>query len=136
MQAIRSKRTKLENRVCRELWHRGLRFRRNVADLPGKPDIAVKKRKVVVFIDSCFWHGCPDHGHIPATNSDYWLHKIQRNRTRDRAVNQFYTDRGWRIKRVWEHELRENFSGVIEALVNELTQPCHVERANSSESAT
>ena len=76
MQAIRSTHTKLEDKVCDELWNRGYRFRRNVSGLFGKPDIAIKKYKIVIFIDSCYWHGCEIHGNMPKSNQDYWLKNL------------------------------------------------------------
>jgi DNA mismatch endonuclease (patch repair protein) len=70
MQAIKS-RSKLEAKVTKSLWQKGIRFRKNVKSLPGKPDIAIKKYKVVIFIDSCFWHVCPIHGNSPKSNPVY-----------------------------------------------------------------
>ncbi|MES9779227.1 DNA mismatch endonuclease Vsr, partial [Bacillus velezensis] len=78
MRSIKSE-SKLEQRITSELWRRGLRFRRNVKSLFGKPDIAIKKYKIVIFIDSCFWHNCPKHGHIPKSNIQYWNEKLLRN---------------------------------------------------------
>jgi DNA mismatch endonuclease (patch repair protein) len=116
MQAIRSKRTALENRVCSALWRRGLRFRRNVRTLPGCPDIAVARRRVAIFLDSCFWHGCPVHYNTPRHNADYWAAKLSRNRRRDDAVTTWYRDAGWAVVRVWEHDVRQDFEGVVERL--------------------
>ncbi|MCS3486073.1 DNA mismatch endonuclease Vsr [Bacillus sp. JUb11] len=70
MQAIKSV-SKLEDKITKQLWSKSIRFRRNVKDLKGKPDIAIKKYKVVIFIDSYFWHACPIHGNIPKSNMDY-----------------------------------------------------------------
>ncbi len=113
MRAIKSSNTKLETMVCRALWHKGLRFRKNVKGLYGKPDIAIKKYKVVIFIDSCFWHGCPFHGNIPKTNREYWLKKIERNKQRDIEVTLYYKKNGWNILRVWQHDLNHNFEETI-----------------------
>lgn len=74
MRAIKSV-SSLEHKVCKALWRKGLRFRRNVKDLPGRPDIAIKKYKLVMFIDSCFWHGCRLHQVQPKTNAEYWAKK-------------------------------------------------------------
>lgn len=79
MKAIRSKETKLEQQVAQELWKRGFRFRKNVKKLFGTPDISIKKYKVVVFLDSFFWHGCQLHGRIPENNREYWIKKIKYN---------------------------------------------------------
>jgi DNA mismatch endonuclease (patch repair protein) len=117
MQAVKSRDTKLENDVIRELWSRGIRFRRNVNDLRGKPDIAIKKWKIVIFIDSCFWHGCEIHYRAPETHEDFWRRKIARNRTRDLETINYYINNNWHILRVWEHELSQDFKGTIEKIV-------------------
>ncbi|WP_309091392.1 very short patch repair endonuclease [Domibacillus sp.] len=115
MRSIRSQ-SKLENKVTKALWHKGLRFRKN-ADLYGKPDIAIQKYKAVVFIDSCFWHNCPRHGHIPTTNEDYWTKKLGRNMKRDLDVTRYYKEEGWCVLRMWEHEFKENFDEAIEKII-------------------
>ncbi|CAI6236913.1 DNA mismatch endonuclease Vsr [Bacillus subtilis] len=71
MKSIKSV-SQLENLVASALWNRGYRFRRNTKSLFGKPDLSIKKYKVVIFIDSCFWHFCPVHGRISKSNTDYW----------------------------------------------------------------
>jgi DNA mismatch endonuclease (patch repair protein) len=121
MKSIRS-RTKLEDRVCSELWRRGLRFRRNVTTLFGKPDIAIKKYKVVIFIDSCFWHYCPQHGHMPKSNIDYWTHKLYRNAKRDYMVNNYYIHKGWRIMRLWEHQIKANLDKCVQHIIEFVEQ--------------
>lgn len=117
MKSIRSK-TKLEDVVCKQLWKRGIRFRRNVRDLFGKPDIAIKKCRVVIFLDSCFWHYCPIHGHIPKSNIDYWKSKIERNVNRDKEVTQFYKDSGWHILRIWEHQIKDDLDEVVNVIID------------------
>lgn len=112
MQAIKSV-SKLENHVAGELWKRGIRFRRNVKTLFGKPDIAIKKYKIVIFIDSCFWHCCPIHGNMPKSNFDYWKKKLDRNKARDKDVNEFYKENHWNILRVWEHAFKEDFDDAV-----------------------
>ncbi|SFL91205.1 very short patch repair endonuclease [Salibacterium qingdaonense] len=115
MKAIRSQ-SELENVVSRELWKRGWRFRKNNKTLFGKPDIAIKKYKVVIFIDSCFWHCCPDHGNFPKSNQEFWEQKLQRNVQRDQEVNDYYNSISWNIKRVWEHEVKQDLDQVIDEL--------------------
>lgn len=105
--------SKLENKISRELWRKGLRFRRNVRSLRGTPDIAIKKYKVVIFIDSCFWHYCKLHGKIPQTNKEFWSKKFKRNRERDAEIDEYYKEKGWKVLRVWEHEVREDFEKTI-----------------------
>jgi DNA mismatch endonuclease, patch repair protein len=117
MQAIKAQ-SKLENTVTSELWQRGIRFRKNVKSLYGRPDISIKKYKVVIFIDSCFWHACPIHGNLPKTNTDYWKNKLYRNKKRDNEVNEYYSKKGWNILRIWEHELKNNFLFTLNSIVN------------------
>ncbi|MEC1687612.1 very short patch repair endonuclease [Bacillus mojavensis] len=107
MKAVKSKNTKIEKVVSKEIWGRGIRFRKNVRNLKGKPDIAIKKYKIVIFIDSCFWHGCPLHGRIPKSNVEFWNNKIKRNIERDKSINHYYTRKGWNILRIWEHDLNK-----------------------------
>lgn len=117
MKAVKSKNTKIEKIVSKEIWGRGIRFRKNVKNLKGKPDIAIKKYKIVIFIDSCFWHGCPLHGRIPKSNVDYWNNKIKRNIERDKSINQYYRRKGWNILRIWEHDLnKKKFSQTIDEI--------------------
>lgn len=118
MSLIKGKNTKLELSVSKQLWHRGFRFRKNVKSLFGKPDIAIKKFKVVIFVDSCFWHGCKDHFKIPKKNPDYWLKKINRNIQRDQAVTDYYKSKKWNIIRIWEHDLKSNSAVIIEDISN------------------
>ncbi|CAH0291546.1 very short patch repair endonuclease [Peribacillus sp. Bi134] len=115
MKSIKSV-SQLENIISCALWQRGYRFRRNAKTLLGKPDISIKKYKVVIFIDSCFWHFCPIHGRIPKSNTDYWNAKYKKNKNRDEKVTSFYKENGWNLLRVWEHELKEDFNSTIESI--------------------
>jgi len=121
MQAIKSI-SKLEEIVSKELWKKGFRFRRNTKDLFGKPDISIKKYKIVIFIDSCFWHQCPIHGNMPKTNLEYWEKKLKRNQNRDNEVDAYYMKNGWHLKRVWEHEVKNDLDSVIEKLTKFIRQ--------------
>jgi DNA mismatch endonuclease, patch repair protein len=116
MKAIKSQ-SALENKVSKELWRLGLRFRKN-AKLFGKPDISIKKYKIVIFIDSCFWHCCPIHGNMPKSNRDYWEKKLERNKLRDIEVNKYYFDKGWNVLRVWEHEFKEDFNRALNKIAS------------------
>lgn len=75
MGAIRAQ-SKLENLFSKKLWNSGLRFRKNVRKLKGTPDIAIQKYKIVIFVDSCFWHGCPVHFKRPKSNQEFWDKKL------------------------------------------------------------
>jgi DNA mismatch endonuclease (patch repair protein) len=79
-------------------------WRRN-CKLLGKPDFVFRKERVAVFVDGCFWHGCPIHGRIPKSNGKFWREKIERNIRRDRKVSRTLRGLGWRVLRVWEHAL-------------------------------
>ena len=70
--------------------------------LPGRPDFAFPARRLAVFVDGCFWHGCPRHGTSPKGNARFWREKIARNRERDREVNRELRRRGWRVLRIWD----------------------------------
>jgi DNA mismatch endonuclease (patch repair protein) len=122
MQAVKSRDTELENIVMRSLHRQGIRYRRNVRDLPGTPDIAIKKSKIVVFIDSCFWHGCEIHFRLPETNKEYWQLKIERNKVRDLKTTEYYLSHGWHLQRIWEHELKQDFEGTIEKIIAFINQ--------------
>jgi len=116
MQSVRSQ-SALENLVSRELWKRGIRFRKNVKSLFGKPDIAIKKYKIVIFIDSCFWHACEAHGRRPKSNEEFWNKKLDRNKNRDKEVQNYYLEKGWHIKRIWEHDIKNDFAQTLDELV-------------------
>ncbi len=88
MRAVKSKDSKMEVKFRSVLWRGGLRFYKNVKSLLGKPDIVFPRKKVVIFLDSCFWHGCPLHLRLPSSNVEYWQAKIERNKKRDtKAAN-------------------------------------------------
>ena len=86
-------------------------------DVIGTPDVLFRSIPLAVFVDGCFWHGCRHCGHIPASNSVYWSQKINRNRLRDRRVTVALRRRGFRVLRIWEHELRLNPERVIRRLL-------------------
>jgi DNA mismatch endonuclease, patch repair protein len=107
MQRIGPRDTKPELLVRRGLHRRGLRFRIQVSDLPGKPDLVFPKYSVAVFVHGCFWHG---HGcnlsKMPATNFGFWQTKIRKNAERDRRLKVELRSLGWRVLVVWECALR------------------------------
>src|SRR5437899_2518770 len=74
--------------------------------LPGLPDFVFRLSRLAVFVDGCFWHGCSKHCRMPRENSAYWNHKISGNRARDRRVSRALLKGGWRVIRIWEHDLR------------------------------
>ena len=74
--------------------------------IAGKPDFAFPRARLAVFVDGCFWHGCPRCGSIPVSNRPYWEAKISRNIQRDRAQTKELRLKGWAVERIWEHDLR------------------------------
>jgi DNA mismatch endonuclease (patch repair protein) len=95
--------------ALRRLLHaRGLRFRVDrpisLDVLTVRPDVSFPRWQVAVFVDGCFWHGCPQHGNVPRRNLDYWVPKLRRNTARDRRIDVALRHAGWRVIRAWEHE--------------------------------
>lgn len=85
----------------------GLRYRvsvRPLKDIRRTADLVFTRAKVAVFLDGCFWHGCPDHHTVAATNAEFWSEKVTTNRARDRDTDRRLVDAGWTVVRVWEHE--------------------------------
>ena len=113
MTHIKSTNTKIEKDITKALWNLGYRFRKNVKGLPGKPDIAIKNYKIVIFLDSCFWHKCPEHFKKPKSNLEYWEPKIKRNVERDAEINRYYQNKNWHILRIWEHEVKKDFDNTL-----------------------
>ena len=108
MAKIKSKNTKTEMAVRSMLHAHGYRFRLNKKELPGKPDIVLKKYKTVIFVHGCFWHrheNCKD-ATFPKSNTDFWFKKFQDNTQRDKLNHIKLTELGWKVVIVWECELR------------------------------
>ncbi len=80
-------------------------WRRNQAVI-GKPDFVFPKQKVALFVDGCFWHGCPKHSNMPRNNRPFWKKKLGQNKDRDKFVSRELRKAGWKVVRVWEHELK------------------------------
>ncbi len=111
MSRIRGKDTGMELRIRAALWQRGLRYR--VYYGPFKIDIAFPGAKVAVFLDSCYWHGCPAHFKTPRTHTRFWREKITRNRKRDHRVTRALRARGWTVLRLWEHEIDDDLGRIV-----------------------
>ena len=85
----------------------------NEASLPGKPDFYFAEQKLAIFVDGCFWHGCPRCGHVPKTNNSFWAAKLDRNRRRHQKVARALRTNGIHVIRFWEHQLRENLDRCV-----------------------
>jgi len=109
MRRVKGKDTACEILLRRALHRRGLRYSLR-KQLPGKPDIVFVRAMVAVFVDGCFWHGCPEHCRRPSSNTAYWHAKIDRNMARDERVTKELRTLGWRVIRVWEHDVKNNLS--------------------------
>jgi DNA mismatch endonuclease (patch repair protein) len=106
MQANRSRDTRPEIALRRELHRRGLRFfvhRQPIAGFRRTADVVFPRSRVAVFVDGCFWHGCPEHFTVAKANSSFWAEKARRNRERDRETDQALALAGWAVVRIWEH---------------------------------
>ena len=125
MQAIRCKDTSIELMLRRELWSRGIRYRKNCRDVPGKPDLVFKTKKVAVFCDSEFWHGYDWENQKDriGTRREYWIPKIERNMERDREVNSELESMGYTVLRFWGKELKKNICECAERIESVLSTP-------------
>lgn len=120
MSHIRSTNSKPEEKVRKYLFSRGLRYRKNVRELPGCPDIVLPKYKTVVFVNGCFWHH-HDCGRFvwPTSNEEYWHNKINRNVERDIENTRLLKQRGWQVLIIWECQLKKKVSEANLALLYE-----------------
>ncbi len=120
MRANRSRDTSVELRLRRELHSRGLRYRLHRRPLSGLrclADIVFPRAKIAVFVDGCWWHGCPQHWAPPKSNRAWWTKKIQINRERDQRNGLALKAAGWTVIRVWEHEAPAAAADRVERLV-------------------
>jgi len=126
MRANRKRDTKPEIALRSAIHRAGLRFRITQRVDVGAPvvvDILFRRAKVAVFVDGCYWHGCPLHGTSPRTNPGYWIPKIARNRERDIRIDDLLTRAGWLPIRVWEHE---EFDQVVPKVVSAVRRRAHL----------
>lgn len=122
MSAVRSKDSKIEVDLRKAIWKKGFRYRKNQTRYFGTPDLVLKKHKAVIFVDSCFWHGCKKHCRLPATRKKYWTPKIERNKERDKEVNRYYRKKEWKVLRIWEHEIKKDFDKAVNKIVSFLSE--------------
>lgn len=113
MRRVKQRDTPIELALRRELHRRGLRYRICAKDVPGRPDIVNRKRGVAVFIDGCFWHGCPRCYVAPRSNADFWQRKIAYNIGRREKVRAELRGLGFRVVELWGHEVEGNLRQVV-----------------------
>lgn len=107
MRSNKGRDTKPELALRRAVHAQGLRYfvnRRPINGVRRTADLVFPRVKVAVFLDGCFWHGCPDHATIAKTNAEFWSQKLERNRERDRETDRLLAEHGWLPVRIWEHE--------------------------------
>lgn len=117
MRAVRAKDSKIEKHFRKALWRRGFRHSTNSRLYFGTPDIVLRKYRTVIFVDSCFWHGCRKHFTMPAVRVAFWASKIEANRLRDKKVTSFYRKRGWIVFRFWEHDIKRFVDRLVSRVV-------------------
>ena len=129
MQAVKSKGSKIETLLAKELWERGFRYRKNNKTVFGKPDLTFKKYKIAIFVDSEFWHGKDwdtkklEH----KSNQEFWYNKIERNIQRDSEVNESLLKNGWEVIRFWGKEIEKELLTCVRKIEDKINE---IERQN------
>lgn len=118
MKAVKSKNTGIELLVFSELKKNSVRFTKHYKNVPGRPDVAIPRKKIAIFIDGDFWHGYRYPAWKEKISSDYWKRKIERNRSRDRRTFSKLRRMDWKVLRVWEHQLEKNRAACIEKIIS------------------
>lgn len=113
MSRIRGTNTTPELRLRKALWNKGIRYRLHVRVEGTRPDLVFASRRLVVFVDGCFWHGCPQHYVRPRSRSDFWADKLAVNTSRDRSQTTRLMEKGWSVLRFWEHEIDSDLERVV-----------------------
>ena len=116
MASIKSRETRPELLLRKNLWKQGLRSYRKYPKLSGRPDLCFPTHKLVIFVDGCFWHGCPAHCRVPKKNFDYWTEKIAYNKERDVRINRELQSNGFVVLRIWEHDITRDVFQVTQKI--------------------
>jgi DNA mismatch endonuclease (patch repair protein) len=126
MQANPSRDTSPEMLLRSALHRAGLRFRKDTRPVPSlkcKADVVFPRARVCVFVDGCFWHGCPRHFRVPKTNGSWWKEKVEDNRARDKRKTRQLRSHGWTVLCYWEHEVKsESLDSIVRAVVRAVRQ--------------
>jgi len=118
MSRIRGRNTSPEILLRKALWSAGLRYRLHARTAGCRPDISIISQKLAIFIDGCFWHGCPEHYVRPRSRNAFWDQKLFENINRDRRQTDRLEAEGWTVCRIWEHEIRESVEVVTERVLS------------------
>lgn len=128
MRNIRSADTRPELRLRKYLWAQGMRYRLNRRIERCRPDLVFPGPAVAVFVDGCFWHGCPQHYIMPRTRHPFWQDKLKTNVDRDAEQSLRLTRSGWRVVRIWEHEVMDDLeaaASIVASALNESEKSSH-----------
>jgi DNA mismatch endonuclease, patch repair protein len=112
MAAVKHKDSQIERTLRRALWAAGIRYRKHLP-MFGRPDLVISNARILVFVDSCFWHGCRYHYRCPQSNREFWRRKVEGNKKRDLKVTRYHRRRGWTVVRLWEHQLRADLGSCV-----------------------
>lgn len=127
MQRIKSKNTAIELKLRKALWAAGIRYRTNVEDIFGKPDVAIKKYRLAIFCDGSFFHGKDyDSKKKPVNNADYWDKKIRRNIERDQEVTTKLEEEGWTVIRFWDTEINKNLDHCVATVIKAIGENSYI----------
>lgn len=124
MSCVRSKNTKPEILVRHLIWELGYRYRLQVHELPGKPDIVFRRQKKVIFVHGCFWHrhqGCPNN-RTPKSRIEFWSKKFVRNQQKDSENYRLLNDNGWQFLIIWECEIKKNKFDILRSKIIEFME--------------
>jgi DNA mismatch endonuclease (patch repair protein) len=120
MRANKSRDTKPELALRQAVHARGMRYRVGIRPIPSlrrTADLVFTKARVAVFLDGCFWHGCPQHHTVAKTNATFWADKVRRNRERDTETDERLAEHGWTVIRIWEHDDPDRAAERVEAVL-------------------
>lgn len=120
MARIKGRDTRPELLLRQALWRRGLRYRVHKRVEGVRPDVVFIRARLAIFVDGCFFHACPLHGKHPVTNSEYWQRKLARNVERDAENNRALQEAGWRVLRLWEHEIMDDVDAAASRVAESL----------------
>lgn len=118
MSKIRSKDTNPEKKVRKALWAKGFRYKIHDKSIIGTPDVSNKSKKIAIFVDGCFWHGCPKCYNPPKTNVEYWKHKLSNNKNRRKKIITKLSSENWKIFELWECDISKDVEKITNNLVN------------------